>query len=1117
MSMRKSQTLLLLTMLCCMWSTALLAQNRVPITGTVRDSVGNALSGISVSVKGTKGGTTTDALGSFKISAPSGGTLVFSGVGFLTREVVATGGVINVSMHVDPKSLSEVVVTGFGVKKDIRKVAYSVTEIKGDEIVRANNANLVNALQGKVAGVFIGQGAGGPSSSSKIRIRGNATLDQNTQPLIVLDGILIQPGTTGADSWGATRDFGNIIKDLNPDDYESIDVLKGSAATALYGTMAVNGVLLITSKKGHARKDLGVTFSHTESFDKAYKLPDYQNTYGGGIKPTFDKDGSGNDIVDPVNANVYFVPNGGYSFGPKFDGHMVKDQDGRMVPWVANDPLKFFVTGKYINTNLAIEGGNEGSTYRFSYSNLNNNSVMPNNRMDRNAFTLRATHKIGTAINLDASINYTATRIRNPILQGGNYSPLFAFTYLMPRNAPISYYQNHYIDSTLGGIKNGPTKDPYYLAHTMWQYFEDNSIRKENNLLADIDATIKLAPGLTGLVRTNVNNYNDITEEKVRGTGANFTGGSYSLVQSSYRNIRVQGVLSYTKDFGDDYALNLSAGGETYRELGGTYTNLSTNGGLNVPGLYTISNSVSPANVSVNNTSRPYATTRQDAVYGYGDLTWKNMLTANFSLRNDWVSSLAYQDGHGTITALYPSFGLAWTFTELPQFKNGNSILNFGKLRASLGYSGGYPDPYFTTSTGFYGQTGTYNTPGNGSQQVYTFNGSTLGNQNLKPKRSRELEFGADLRFFQSRLNFDITWYKKNAFNQILSLGTPAESGVTSRVINAGNIQNSGIEVLMTAIPVKTRDFDWTATFNFTRNRNKIISLAPGVNSYTMELAFGADASAQAIAGQQYGAVITGYGYATYHGKNGASTGKKVLGLAPYGTTGNYYTYMRSQDYDGSTKNLGTIMENWFGSTTQSFNYKSFNLSVQIDAKIGGLMASASHQYGSETGDFKNSLKGRNAASGGLTYTDGSGSHDDGIIPDGVFNDGIVIGGTDVSGMSYADAVKANIVKPIPAYAYYENLSQWSSGIREYSIFENSWVAVREVSIGYNLPASIYKKISFSSLRVSVTGRNLGYLYKTAKDGINPEGFYNNNSAGFAEYGGLPYIRSLGFTVKAGF
>jgi iron complex outermembrane receptor protein len=1117
MSMRKSKTLLLLIMLSCMWSAALLAQERSPISGTVRDSIGNPLSGISVSVKGTKGGTTTDALGGFKISAPMGGTLVFSSIGYLTREVPVTGAAVSIVLQSDPKNLSEVVVTGFGTKKEIRKVAYSVTEIKGDEVVRANNANFVDALQGKVAGVFVGQGAAGPSSSAKIRIRGNASLQTNTQPLVVIDGILIQPGNTGADSWGSTQDFGNIIKDLNPDDYESITVLKGSAATALYGTMALNGVLLITTKKGHARKGLGVSFSHTESFDKAYKLPDWQNIYGGGIKPTFDKDASGNDIVDPVNANVYFTPNAGYSFGPKFDGHMVKDIDGRMVPWVANDALKFFITGKYINTNIAVEGGSDASTYRFSFSNLNNNSVMPNNRMDRNSFTLRATQKVGSAINLDASVNYTNTRIRNPILQGGNFSPLMAFTLFMPRNAPIDYYEHNYIDTVNGGRKTGPVNDPYYLAHTMWNYFEDNTIRSENNLLANLDMTIRLAPGLSGLIRSNVNNYNDITEEKVRGTGTGFSGGSYSLSQSNYRNIRVQGLLTYTKDFASDYAMNLSAGGETYRELGGTNTTMTTNGGLTAVGLYTIANSVSPPNISVNNGNRPYAQSRLDAIYATGDLTWRNMLTFNFSVRNDWASSLSYRDGHGKIYKTYPSFGLAWTFTELPYFKNANSIISFGKLRASLGWSGSYPAPYATNSTGYYGQNGTFNTPGNSSQNKFTYNGNTLGNSNLKPETARELEFGTDIRFFDNRLGFDVAWYKKNSYNQVLNLGTPAESGVTAQVINAGNIQNEGIEVLMTAVPVKTRNFTWNSLVNFTRNRNKIISLYPGVTEYTMELAFGADASAQAIAGKEYGTVVTGYGYAIYHGKNGAAAGKRVLGLAPYGNTGNYYSFMRSQDYDGTTKNLGTIMEDWFGSTTQSFQYKDFSLSVQIDAKIGGLMASASHQYGSETGDFKNSLRGRNAALGGLNYTDASGSHDDGIIPDGVFNDGIVIGGTDVSGMSYADAVKAGVVKPIPAYAYYENLSQWSSGIREYSIFENSWVAVREVSVGYNLPASLYKKISFTSLRVSVTGRNLGYLYKTAKDGINPEGMYNNNSAGFAEYGGLPYIRSLGFSVKAGF
>ena len=1116
--MRKLQAHLLLFMLSCMWSAALLGQDRISVAGNVRDSAGNPLSGITVMVKGAKSGTSTDALGNFKISAQRGGHLVFSGIGFLTQQIEVTGGTITIAMNGDPKSLSEVVVTGFGQRTNLRKVPYSVTEIKGDELTRANNANFVDALQGKVAGVFVGQGTGGPSSSAKIRIRGNASLSSNTQPLVVIDGILIEPGTTGADSWGQNRDFGNIIKDLNPDDYESIDVLKGSAATAQYGSKGLNGVLLITTKKGRARKDLGISFTHTESFDHAYKLPDYQDTYGGGIKPFFDKDAQGNDMVDPLNASIYNTPDANQSFGPKFDGHTVKDIDGRMVPWVANKPLDFFQTGKYINTNLAIEGGNEGSTYRFSVSDLQNNSIMPNNKLQRDAFSLRATHKIGSLISLDASVSYTISKIRNPIWQGGNFSPLFAFTYFMPRNAPISWWQNNYIDTVNGGQKTGPSGDPYYLAHTMWNYYQDNSTQHENNLLANLDLTVKLAPGLSALVRSNVNTYNFYSEEDVNGTGKGFSGGSYTLIKGSYNNIRIQGLLNYTKDFGEDFTLNASAGGETYRRLGGQRIKLNTNGGLLAPGLYTITNSVSPASIEVNNTDAPYSGLRQDAVYVLGDLTWRNMLTVNATVRRDWVSSLTYKDGHGKYYGTYPAVGLAWTFTELPSFKNSNTILSFGKLRASLGWSGSYPSAYYTNTAGFYSPNGTFNNAGNSTQQLFTFQGSNLGNDHLVSERARELEFGADIRFFHNRLGFDVAWYKKNSYNQILNLNTPVESGASSQAINAGNIQNQGVEILMTATPVQLRDFTWNSSINFTRNRNKVISLAPGVKSYQLELAFGADEQAIAMAGKDYGTVQTGYGYAIYNGKNSASNGKKVLGLAPYGTTGGYYSFLRSQDYDGTTKYLGSIMENWLGSTTQSFRYKSFNLSVQIDAKYGGLMASASHQYGSAGGSFKNSLKGRDAASGGIAYTDGSGvAHNDGILPDGVFADGITISGTDVGGMSYKDAYNAKLVTPVPAYAYYGNLSQWSSGIREYSTFDNSWIAVREVTVGYDLPASIYKKIKFSALRVSVTGRNLGYLYKTAKDGINPEGFYNNNSAGFAEYGGLPYTRSLGFSVKAGF
>jgi iron complex outermembrane receptor protein len=317
-----------------------MAQNVTTVSGTVKDSLGNGLAAITFTVKGASTGGSTDNQGNFKVNVRSANAvLVFSGIGYLTQEVPVNGQAeLSVVMHASASSLNEVIVTGFGSQTKTIKLSYSATEIKGSDLTKANNSNFVDAMQGKVAGVYVSQGTGGPSSSARIMIRGNSRLDPNTQPLIVIDGIIIQPSTTGSDSWGDGQDFGNIIKDLNPDDYESITVLKGSAASALYGAQAQNGVLLITTKKGRARKGIGISVTHSESYEKAYKAPDFQNIYGGGIKPTFDKDADGNDLVDQ-SAGPYSNNDGGYSFGPKFDGHMVKDLDGRMVPWVPNDPL----------------------------------------------------------------------------------------------------------------------------------------------------------------------------------------------------------------------------------------------------------------------------------------------------------------------------------------------------------------------------------------------------------------------------------------------------------------------------------------------------------------------------------------------------------------------------------------------------------------------------------------------------------------------------------------------------------------------------------------------------------------------------------------------------------
>lgn len=1110
--MKKKTTRLLLFMLFCIGSVFAFGQEKRTVSGVVKDSAGIAIPGVSVSIKGTKTRGATDAQGTFRIpvNGPND-VLVISSIGFKGTEVtVGSETFFPVTLLSASGELNEVVVTGFGTRKSTKKLSYAVTEVKGEELSRANTPNIVNALQGKVAGVMINQGAGGPSSSSRIRIRGNASItSNNTQPLFVIDGVLIRPDVSGADSWGDNRDFGNQLKNLNPDDYESLTVLKGSAATALYGSEAQYGVVLITTKKGKSQKGLGVSVSHTETWEKAYKLPDFQNEYGGGADPWFNKGTDGKDEVDPANGPYY-------SFGPKFDNHTVRDADGRLIPWKANNLLDLFQTGRFINTNVAVEGGGDRTTVRFSYTNTKNNSVMPNNSFKRDVFTLRATQKVGNFLNMDAMVTYASSTTLNPILQGGNSNPLFRLAYSNSRHYDVDYYTNHYIDTVNGGrigASGNPTSNPYTrgsMTSVFWNYYQNNVSRREDNLRANLDINATITPWLNLLVRGNINSLGTTDETKNRGDGPGFLGpnGYYSLAQSSNIYGRIQALLTANRQFNQDLEGSLSVGGETNRGIKGYRTNLNTNGGLKVADIYSLSNSVNA--ISGNGSTYPFA--RLDALYAYGDLTYKNMLTLNVSARNDWNSTLIYPDGHGDYSYFYPSVGLSWIFTEMLKSNSHFDFLSFGKLRASLGYTGGGPAVY-TTSTGLgYTLNGNY-TDVNGNLIPRYSLGNSLGNPDLKPQSTREIEFGTELKFLKNRIGVDIAWYKKNTFNQVINLGVPSESGASSRVINAGNVQNQGIEVMLTAQPVRSRDFQWTTTFNFTRNRNTVIDVdaAHGVTSVDLDLAFGADVKSVAAVGKPYGTIVTSYAYAYQNDKSAPGYGQKLLKQDG--------TFWRSGDAGQGTKEIGTMMENFLLSNVNEFTYKSFNLGFQLDSKFGGMMASATHQYGSEFGSFKSTLPGRDAAHGGIKFTDPTTGKErnDGINPDGVFAAGTIINGVDVSGTTYADAVAKGLTLPMTSLNYYEGLASWGTGIREYSVFENSWIAVREVSLGYNLPKKVASKIKMNNLRVSAVGRNLFYLYNTAKDNINPESIFSSRAGAFAEYGGLPFIRSFGFTVSAGF
>lgn len=1093
------------------------------VTGRVTSTQDNTpLPGVSVLIKGTTNGTTTDANGNYSISAGSGenAVLSFSFIGFVTQEIPLQGRtMVDVVLDEDITQLGEVIVTAFGEQKEVGKLAFAVQEVKGTDIIRANNANIVNAMQGKIAGVHIDQGTGGPMSSSRIRIRGNSSLSNNTQPLIVIDGVLIRPTVTGADSWGAAQDNGNIMKNINPDNIESMTVLKGSAASALYGSDALNGVIIITTKKGATRNGIGVTYNHTSSFEKAYRFIDVQNEFGAGLDPTFP---TGQDGVEEVDVNNWF-----YSYGPKLDGRQVRDIDGRMVTWKANDPLSFYETGKFINHNVVLEGATDRSSFRASYSNLRNSTIMTSGtEMTRNNFNVRATSKISNVFDLDAGIDYTSNFIENPIRQGGNFNPVFAMVYYNPRSLDMDYWMNNYRNTVNGGAKSG-VDSPYGLASGfLWDTFEDVSERTENIFRANLDINTHIRPWLDFIVRGSVQSELYKGERRRLGSQPKFNGGQFNQTTEDNAQYRVQSLLTANKQLGQDFFLSLTIGGETNKLNGGRYYKIFTRnagGGednsLKAPGVFSIANSINGVGID----TRLTPTRLKNAIYAFGDLTYKDMLTFNFSYRTDYSSTLAYADGTGDWSYSYPAVGLAWTFTET--FTNLPGWLSNGKLRSNFGITGGDTDPWTINQTGSYTTRPEYFFPG-GSINYANFYDNTLANKGLKNRQAEEWEIGTDLRFFENRIGLDVAYYNKISSNEIFSLPVASESGVSSRIVNGGKIENKGIEIVLRATPILTSAFEWNTFFNFSRNRNTVLELVEGVTSQDLSLAFGADVKSIAKPGLAYATVTTSYAYATYQKKDQAgnpidhpSNGERVLGAAS-GTAG-YYTFLRSGAYGQGSKDLGTAMERFLLSNINTLSYKNFTLNIQIDSKIGGLMASATHQYGSSNGSLENSLFGRDAAHGGAQYTDAEGAvKNDGIIPDGVLADGIksiADADLDLGGMTYAEAVQQGHLKPIPAWAYYENLTQWSSGIREYSVFENSWVSLREVSLGYNVPVSFANKVKLQSLRLSLTGRNLGYLYRTTKDGINPEGLMSNRAGEFSEYGGLPFTRQMGVSLTAGF
>lgn len=1135
--MRKKAPRLLLSCMLIFLTIAGFSQQRRTISGVLQDDKGTPVSGASIVEKGTPNGTSSNADGTFSISVLPNAVLQVSAIGFETQDVNVSNNT-NLTVRLVPSTteLGGVVVTALGVSKQRRQVGYTITELKGADVAKSNEINPVNALQGRVAGVQIDQGAGGLFGSTKIVIRGNSTLGTNNQPIFVIDGVIMDNGTFS----GTGRDFGNDFKNLNPEDFASVSVLKGSAAAALYGARAINGVVLITTKKGSSRKGIGVSLAQSVNIADPYAGPDFQNEFGGGTVGAFFTDNREPNYkpdeawttkvfpIDPVTGEQYIdrqIYRELENWGPRMLGQEVRNYDGTPTKYLPqpNNFLDAFQTGLGSNTNIALDGASEKSTFRLSYNHNQGKGIVPLNKFNKDAFDVRATHQLTKTILIDAGVAYSNFEGQNPPRLGGldafasyNFGKLF--TWMLPRNYDTKYWmRKDKYTSIFGGAPelndpNEPNKAPE--SRFWFNLFENRYLQREQLLRGRITITANLTSWAKVMLEGNINNIYIKKESKELGELKNFAGGMYGLGFENKRSKYLKAMLMMNKDLTSDFSVSGYIGAEVQR-FENSYSYSETRGGLNYPGQYFIQNSKNPVFVEGGISSAK----KFNSLYGSADLSWRNMLFLQATWRGDWSSALAYSDGTGNSFYNYPALSLSWIFTDA--IKGLPAAISYGKLRGNVAWLGNDTDP-FAINTGF-GFEGFSNANGV-SVPMSTYNVDYVLQPNLKPSRKFSKELGLEMRFLKSRIGFDVTLYQDNTKNQILPIDAPQESGATSILINAGNIQNKGIEISIDATPISTANFTWNTALNYSRNRNKIVELYSGRTEYRIPETDVGEISSWAVVGGSYGTLRTLIHSTPYQAKDGNGNNiadpKNGLPLLTWRSDARAAFPARSNVW----QDVGDMNAKFRGGWDNTFNYKNFSLNVLIDAKIGGDFALMSYRQGTHSGVFPNSIFGRDEQSGGIVFTseyDGK-TYDDGRIVEGVFQPGQLItqpdgSQVDVSGMSFREAYEAGYVEPTHTPQFFYRYGSSSTGVADFWVLENSWIALRQVALTYNFSKSLVQKLKLNNLSLAVIGRDLGYLYQSLPHNFNPASNNSNNTAFSGEVGFLPKTRNITFTLRTTF
>ena len=1078
-----------------LFSGVVWAQN-ITVTGRVTDKTGEAIPGVYVFVTGsTTGGTTTGVDGRYSISAPSSGQITFSLLGMESQTIsVGSRTVINVEMAESALFLEEVVVTALGITREKRALSYSIQEVSSDKIMENRNQNVVSSLAGKVAGLNVSRTAT-PGGTTRILIRGISSLTGDNLPLIVIDGIPYnnRQGTSGS-AYGGT-DWGDGLSNLNQDDVESISVLKGPTASALYGSRAGNGVLLITTKKGSVGTGPRIFFNSNFTVDRLMLQPDYQNEYGQG---TYGE----------------FIATDRASWGPRMEGQiltranatwqgLLENDNTPMLDWTGqsrpfsyanNDMYHLLQTGHTWNNSIEVNAGAGKSAIRASVSDTRTKGVVPNHQYARTSATLRASGDVIKGLSFDTRFSYTYQDAKNrPSYSVFGFNPVYGYQYI-PRSIHLEDFWP-VVDPATGLARMFEPGTPTlslnpYIATEM---VGSNDITDRLSGFAQLK--YQFTDWLSLMGRVGVDTY-QILEEVWRAKGNQISGyqdGYYTHGESHFLETNNDFLLVAKKDnLISKLSASFSFGGSIMdrrsRSLTGT-----TSGGLNLDGIYTLSNSVNPSTVSQGKSRR-----QMQSLYAFAQISWSNWLYLDVTARNDWSSTLPKSNW----SYFYPSIGLGWIVTDM--LKDFNIAvpewINFGKLRASMAGAGNDTSPYSLYPT----YSLATNLPGG---VIGASLPSARPNAELKPEKITSTELGFDLRMFSNRVSFDFTYYTKITENQIFSVTTSRTSGYSSKRINAGRVDNKGIELVVNVVPIRTKDFNWSLTFNYAKNKSKVVELDGENLEYTISTPSATNVTLKAIVGEPVGQLFSTSRLLD------ESTGKVILNDSP----GIDYGLPRVSTT--LTTYVGNMNPDWTGGISSNFSYKGFYLNFLLDIRMGGYIYLNSMLRMNGNGMTKETLQGRDTwypffadyvrQVGYNPYaTPGTGSAN--LVS-------LYEAASAAKAGVYVEGIAQSTGQPMAGYVNPQRFFAQNIGYgQDHFFYEMNNIRLREVSIGYKFPDKWFNGLPIQSVKLSAVATNVCFLYNNLPS-FDPESTYTSGNAYGVETASIPPTRGLGFNLNVTF